>query len=126
MQKSLTVLLMLARLLGVVQLLVGIGIWFGVGTSTVTLHTALGGLFVLVVWIIAIIALFALPKRAVALVTLLWGALVLWFGMAQTTLLLGSAHWAVRVAHLLVGLAALGLVEALGGAAKRHWAVRGR
>jgi hypothetical protein len=115
-----TSLLMLARLLGVVQIVVGLGMWFGLLAGAVTFHTALGSLFVLVLWIIAGIALFALPTRGIALFTLLWGALVLWFGMAQTTLLPGSAHWAVRVAHLLVGVAALGLVEALGGAVKRH------
>jgi hypothetical protein len=120
MQKSLTSFIMLARLLGVVQIVVGLGMWFGLLGGAVTFHTALGSLFVLTVWIVAGIALFALPKRGVALFTLPWGALVLWFGMAQTTLLIGSAHWAVRVAHLLVGVATLGLVEALGRGVKRH------
>lgn len=111
---------MLARLLGVIQIIVGVGIWIGMTTGTVAFHTAAGSLFVLVLWIIAGIALFTLPKRGVALFALLWGGLVLWFGMAQTAFLPGPTHWAVRVAHLLVGIAAIGLVEALGGAAKRH------
>ena len=115
---------MLARLLGVVQILLGLGLWLGWAPNVVMLHTALGSLFVLTVWIIGAIALFALSKRGVALFTLLWGALVLWLGMAQTTLLPGAGHWAVRVAHLLVGLAAMGLVESLGKAVKLHWRVR--
>ena len=122
MRKSLTVLMMLARLLGVVQIVVGLAIWFGSMTGAVAFHTAIGSLFVLVVWIVAGIALFALPKRGVALFTLLWGGLLLWFGMAQITFLPGTGHWAVRVAHLLVGVATMGLVEALGGAIKRHHA----
>lgn len=112
---------MLARLLGVVQLLVGLGIWFGFWTAGLSIHIALGALFVLVLWIIGLIALFALPKRGVALFTLLWGGLVLWLGMAQTGLLVGSGHWVVRVGHLVAGVAAMGLAEALGGATKRHW-----
>ncbi|HVX39933.1 MAG TPA: hypothetical protein VHB25_10200 [Gemmatimonadaceae bacterium] len=114
---------MIARLLGVVQIVVGVAIWIrGASQGVVAFHAAAGSLFVLALWIIGVIALFALPRRGLALFTLLWGGLVLWFGMAQTTLLVGSAHWAIRVAHLLVGLAAMGLAEALGGATRRHWA----
>jgi hypothetical protein len=124
MRKTITVFLMLARLLGVLQLLVGLGLWFGLWTTAVSFHSASGALFVLVLWIVALIALFALPKRGVALFTLFWGGLVLWLGMAQTTLLVGSGHWAVRVAHLLVGVAAMGLAESLGKATKVHWLAR--
>lgn len=122
MRKTVTVLLMLARLLGVIQLAVGVAIWIGVSPGVTSVHAAMGMLFVLVLWIIALIALFALPRRGIPLFALLWGGLLLWFGVAQTTMLVGSGHWAVRLAHLLVGVAALGLVEALGGATKRHWA----
>jgi uncharacterized membrane protein YkgB len=115
---------MVARLLGVIQIVVGVCLWFGMLSGAVALHMALGSLFVLAMWIVAGIALFALPKRGVALFTLLWGGLVLWFGMAQTALLPGPSHWAVRLAHLLVGVAALGLIEALGGAVKRHKAAQ--
>lgn len=115
---------MLGRLLGVVQIVVGICLWFGFLAGAVAFHMAIGSLFVLDMWIISVIALFALPKRGLALFGLLWGALVLWFGMAQTTLLVGSAHWAVRLAHLLVGLAALGLIESLAKGVKRHKAAQ--
>jgi hypothetical protein len=81
-------------------------------------------LFVLVVWIVALIALFTLSHRLVPLITLLIGGLLLWFGMAQPSLPVGSGHWAVRLAHLLVGLATLGLVEALAKAARVHLTTR--
>jgi hypothetical protein len=120
MRPIVLVLQMLARLLFVAQILIGFAIWFGWAPNAVTLHTALGSLFVLVLWIISAIALFALSKRGVALFGLLWGGLVLWFGMAQTTLLPGAQHWAIRLTHLLVGLAAMGLAESLGRAVKLH------
>jgi hypothetical protein len=124
MSKTVAVLQMLARLLGVVQILVGLAIWFGWAKSAVAFHSVAGSLFVLVVWIIAIIALFALPRRTLPLITLLVAGVVLWFGMAQTTLLVGSAHWAVRLAHLLIGLATMGLSESLSKAVKLHHATQ--
>jgi hypothetical protein len=123
MQKTVTILLTVARLLGVVQILGGLAIWFGL-TRAVAFHSAIGTAFVLALWIISLIALFALSSRGLPLMTLLWGGLVLWFGMAQISLLPGRAHWAVRLAHLLVGIAAIGLVETLGKAVKRHWVAR--
>jgi hypothetical protein len=119
MIKLVTVLLMLARLLGAILLVLGFCIWFNIAKPTAA-HAALGSLFVLVMWVIAVIALFALPRRGLPLFALLLGALVMWFGMTQTTLLTGSMHWAVRVVHLLLGLAALGLTEALAKAVRIH------
>jgi hypothetical protein len=120
MSKTVAVLQMLARLLGVAQILVGLAIWFAGARAAVAFHSAAGSLFVLVVWIIAIIALFALSQRALPLITLLVAGIALWFGMAQTTLLVGSGHWAIRLAHLLVGLATMGLSESLSKAVKIH------
>jgi hypothetical protein len=123
MRASITGLLMLARLIGVIQLATGLAFWFGFMPDT-SFHFGLGSLLVLVIWIIALIALFALPKRGVALFTLLWGGLVLWFGMTQATLLVGNLHWIIRVAHLLVGISALALVESLAKAVKVHVSAR--
>jgi hypothetical protein len=123
MSRLVTILSMLARLLGVAQLLTGFAFWFGWMPDT-SPHFGMGSLLVLVVWILALIGLFALPKRGVPLFTLLWGGFVLWFGMAQTTLLVGSTHWIVRVAHLLVGVSMLGLAETIAKAVKTHAAAR--
>jgi hypothetical protein len=120
MHLTVTILRHLARLLGAAQIVLGFTIWFGWTPNAVALHAALGSAFVLVLWIISAIALFVLSKRGVALFGLLWGALVLWFGMAQTTFLTDSGHWAIRLLHLLVGLAAIGLAESLGRATLLH------
>ena len=124
MRQTITVLQMLARFLGAVQILVGLAIWFGWAPNAVVAHSALGSLFVLVTWAVSLIALFVLSKRAIALFTLLWGALVLWFGMAQTTFLPGPMHWTIQLTHLLVGLAAIGLVETLCKAVRLHLGAR--
>lgn len=124
MSKTVTALQMLARLLGAVQILVGLAIWFGWAKPAVPFHSITGSLFVLVVWIIAIIALFALSRRMLPLITLLIAGVALWFGMAQTTLLVGTGHWAIRLAHLLVGLATMGLSESLSKAVKLRTAAQ--
>lgn len=111
---------MLGRLLGVVQIIVGLAMWMHVLPGVAAFHTAVGSIFVLVLWVVAVIALFALPQRTIPLFALLWGGVLLWFGIAQTTFLVGGSHWAVRLAHLLLGVAALGLIEALGGAMRRN------
>jgi hypothetical protein len=120
MTKLVTILLMLARLFGVVLILLGAAIWLGFGKGITPVHAALGSLFVLDAWIIAVIALFALPSRTLPLLVLALGGAVLWFGVAQTTLLVGTGHWAVRLLHLLLGVALLGLVDSLGRAVRLH------
>jgi hypothetical protein len=124
MKQTLRVLLALGRVLGVIQIVVGLAMWLGWLPRAVATHTALGSLLVLVLWMVALIALFVLSTRGIPLLALLWGGLVLWLGMAQTTLLVGRGHWAIRVAHLVVGLAALGFIESLAKAARRHWSAR--
>jgi len=119
MIKLITPLQMLARLLIALQVILGLAIWFGY-ISVTQIHIALGSLFVLDVWIIALIALFALPRRMLPFITLIMGGIVMWFGVAQRTMMLGDLHWAVRVVHLLLGLATMGLVEPLVKAVKQH------
>lgn len=122
MKKFVTVLLMIARLLGVLQIVLGLLIWFGFPTI-IPVHAIIGSLFILDGWVIAVIALFDLSKRTLPLLVLLFGGAVLWFGVAQSTMLPGSMHWSIRLVHLLSGLAMLGLIESLGKAVRVHESV---
>ena len=119
MINSVKALRMIARLLFVAQLVLGLLIWFG-NTSLAQVHVAIGGLFVLAIWLMAVIALFVLDRRGLPLFALLFGGVIIWFGVAQRTFLVGSAHWAIRVLHLLLGIAAMGLVEPLAKAVIAH------
>jgi hypothetical protein len=51
---------------------------------------------------------------------LVWSVGMPVFGLVQTNLLPGGAHAAVQVLHLVVGLAAVGLVENLAGRSRRR------
>jgi hypothetical protein len=104
---------MLMRLSAGLQVVVGVGLWTGHWASLLPMHWANGVLFVLLSWTIAVIAL--VQRRAVgrALLALLWGFVVVAFGFAQQGILPGGLHWIIRVLHLAVGLAALGIAEGL-------------
>jgi hypothetical protein len=123
MRNFVKALLMLARLLVAAQVVLGLMIWFG-QISLTQLHIALGSIFVLDLWMLAVIALFALSARGLSLFSLLLGGVIMWLGVAQRTMLLGSAHWAVRVVHLLLGVSAMGLIEPLAKSLLAHYAHR--
>lgn len=117
MPKSATVLLMLVRLTGVFQLVLGVLFWSGSATSLIPLHMTVG-----IVFVLALMALAGLATRAagaLAALTIVWGVVVAVLGFAQTALLPGAAHWVVQVLHLLVGLAAISLGEMLGSRMRR-------
>jgi hypothetical protein len=127
MRTTLLAARMLVRIGGLIQIVLGILIWLGIGV-VLQLHMAVGAIFVLGLWIVGIIGLFVLDHRSTPLLVLILGGIILWFGMGQTTMLTGSLHWIVRVLHLLLGIAGIGMGERLAAAVNRHrgWGDRGR
>jgi len=124
MTKAAKVMLMLIRAIGFFQIVIGIMIWVGMGLRPPVIHIAVGVVFVVALWTLAILG--ARARAGVPLVALLvvWGAPTAVFGMAQTAILPGQHHWIIRVLHLAVGVAAIGQAEALGGRMKRASASR--
>ena len=106
--------LMLLRLAFVVQLVVGIAMWAGYWVSLVGLHMGVGSVFVLLLWILAGIALVRRRAVGLALFAIVWGIVLAGFGMAQRGLMIGDAHWVIRVAHLVIAMAAMPIAERLG------------
>jgi hypothetical protein len=123
MRTLIKTLLMLARILVTAQIILGLLIWWG-RISLTQIHITLGSLYVLDLWVLGVIALFALSARGLSLLTLLMGGVIMWLGVAQANLLVGPAHWAVRVVHLLLGISAMGLVEPLTKALLAHYSAR--
>jgi hypothetical protein len=114
------VLQMTIRLLFVVQLLVGLVFWSGNALAFTPLHMLLGILLVLCLWSVAVLAWRAGAPLGLAGVAVVWGLLTVWLGLNQFELLPDpSVHWLIRVLHLLVGVGAIGLAEALGARLKR-------
>jgi uncharacterized membrane protein len=110
------------RVLGVLQLVLGILFWTGNALGLVDLHQLIGILLVLALWTQAALAHRAgVPGGLVAGAAVL-GLLVPIVGLTQRELLPGSAHWVIEVVHLLLGIGLLAMAENLATRAKARLA----
>jgi uncharacterized integral membrane protein len=104
---------MLMRIGAGVQVVVGLGLWTGRWYSLVDMHRTVGVLYVILLWVLAIIALVQRRSVKLALFGILWGLIIAALGFAQQGILIGELHWIVRVVHLIIGLAAMPIAEQL-------------
>ena len=104
------------RVAGTVQLVSGALFWAGRAYTYVPLHMITGLVLVLALWTLAVLALVARTRRGLAIFALLWGLALPALGAPQATILVGSMHWTIRVIHLLMGIAAVGVAFTLGRA----------
>ena len=119
MQVVLTVTQMLVRITGVLLLILGLLIWTEGMRDLVFPHIILGLVMVIALWLLAVVgARLGAPMGLAASVAAM-GLIVLVLGMSQNSLLPGGAHWIIQVLHLLLGMAAVGMAEALGGRLRR-------
>ena len=116
MRATAAISLWIVRVAGTLQLLLGALFWTGHAYSFLPLHILSGGVIVLTLWTVAVLALVARTRRGLALFGLFWGLALPAFGMVQATMLVGSMHWLIRVLHLIMGLAAMALAGMLGQA----------
>ena len=107
------------RLLWLVMFVLGFQFWMGRATSMIPIHMRLGETLVLLLWILAGIGIKVGVRVPLALGVIAYGFFVVGFGMTMGGMLPGSAHEIVRVLHLLIGIAALGAAEVVGGKIKR-------
>lgn len=102
-------------LLGIALIVLGVLFWTGRMLQLLPLHVMLGGIFVLCMWLLSGLALFARRGQALAAVVFVWGLIVPFVGEEQLRVFPGQFHWVVQVIHLLVGIIAIGLAHALAG-----------
>jgi hypothetical protein len=107
-------LLMLLRVGAGVQLVLGIAFWTGHWTGAIPAHQTIGVVFVILLWALALTALMQRANIGLALFAILWGVVIAGLGFAQRQILVGDMHWIIRVAHLVVSLAAMPIAERLG------------
>ncbi len=103
----------LVRITGLIQIVLGLLIWLGASANLILVHMFSGLIFVISLWVLGLAGLRARSAPGLAVFTLLYGVLVLGLGFYQPGLLPGPAHWIIRVVHLLVGLGAMGLAQAV-------------
>lgn len=95
------------RLTGVTQVVLGLLFWTDRAFGLVTLHMAIGMVFVTGLWVLAGLAARAGLQPVIVAASVAWGVLVPVFGMMQGQLLPGPLHWIVEVLHLLIGVVAM-------------------
>ena len=113
MQIAVTVVQNLVRVCGLILIVLGVLFWSGNALTLIPLHILVGLVLVLALWAMAFLAARAGVRPGLVILAFLWGLLVPIFGLTQDQMLLGDAHWVIRVLHLLVGLGAIGQSEGL-------------
>jgi len=113
MRTTLTISLLIVRIAGLVQLVVGLLFWAGYALTYVPLHMAVGSILVLALWVIAAAAFMTRTRRLSAVFVFIWGPAVAAFGAMQSRVLIGPNHWVIRLVHLLMGAIAIGTGMAL-------------
>ena len=120
MQAALTIALMLVRVTGVLQLILGLLIWTEANLFYLrSPHIWLGIVFVLALWVLAALSMRAGIPLGLAGGVILGGLVVFILGMLQASLLPGTFHWVIQIVHVLIGMAAVGSGEVIGGRLKR-------
>jgi hypothetical protein len=102
------------RVAGLVALLLGLLLWTGGGGGVRPLHMLVGIILVAGLWVVAALGLRSGVGPVLPAVALAWGGVAILFGLNQASILPGDTHVLVKVAHLVVGLVAIGISEALG------------
>ena len=121
MRMTLTVAQMVVRVTGVLLLILGLLVWVGdAPRSLVPVHMLLGLIMVLALWLLAAVAVQAGLPVGMAAGAAATGLLALVLGVTQTSLLPGSTHWVIQALHLLLGMAAVGTGEMIGGRLRRE------
>jgi hypothetical protein len=110
----------IVRIAGAAVLILGLVIWTGNGTGIRGVHMLLGITLVAALWVLAVLAARAGVSIGLVAAAVVWGLLTIGLGLTQEQILVGDQHWIVQVAHLLVGLGAIGIGEAIAARAARR------
>ena len=105
--------LMLMRIAAAIQLILGIGFWTGHWINAIPVHQTIGTIYVLVLWVLAVLALVRRSQVGLSVFAIVWGVVIAGFGMMQQTILVGDLHWIIRVLHLVIALSAMPIAERL-------------
>ncbi|MFC7335491.1 hypothetical protein [Rhodocista pekingensis] len=98
------------RILGLVALVLGLGYFWGWAVP-LHAHMGVGGLMVLGLWALALVAWG--KARTLALVALAVGAAVPVVGLGQLHWSVGEVRWPIQAAHVALALGAMGVAEML-------------
>lgn len=104
----------IAGLAGLAAVTLGLLIWLAQMDALRSVHMLFGFVVALSLLGFSILAVFTRGMRRLGGVGIVYALIVPIFGLTQETLLVGSLHWLIQIAHLLVGLGAIALIGIIG------------
>jgi hypothetical protein len=108
-----------ARLDGIGALILGIILWTG-SFGVLKIHILTGFIMSLTMLLIGIVGFLSRVKPALPIIAILWALLLPYVGFAQLRTLPGTHRLIIQVIHLLIGICAIGIAEALAAKIKRQ------
>ena len=102
----------IAAVAGLGALTLGLLFWIA-QLNFISIHMLFGLTVALSLLILGIVGVFTRGMRLAGALGIVYALIVPAFGLTQATLLLGSLHWLIQTAHLLVGLGALTFIVVL-------------
>ena len=116
---AIRVSLMVLRIAVLFNLITGIIFWTGNADPLQIVHIVVGIIAVLALWTLGIMQGLRGGNYGLVAAAIVVGLLLVFIGLFQTGWLTGSNHWIIQVIHLLLGIAAIGLGEMIGGRSRR-------
>ena len=111
--------LMVLRVAVLFNLVTGIIFWTGNADPLQIVHIVVGIIAVLALWTLGIMQGLRGGNYGLVAAAIVVGLLLVFVGLFQKGWLTGSNHWIIQVIHLLLGIAAIGLGEMIGGRSRR-------
>jgi hypothetical protein len=99
----------IAGVAGLGALTLGLLYWIA-QMNFISMHMLFGLIVALSLLILGIVGVFTRGLRLLGAIGIVYALIVPAFGLTQAALLVGSLHWLIRTAHLLVGLGALAFI----------------
>jgi hypothetical protein len=127
MKTALTTIQILIRTAWTVLLILGLAFWAGLSPTLIVIHMVVGIAMSLCMWGLAFLAIRARVSTGLIVLCLVWSLVLPALGLTQAQIFPAwSAHWVIKVIHLLVGVVALAQIEMLGGRIKEGLEDAGR
>jgi hypothetical protein len=110
MMLAVRIITWIARVAGLGALLLGLFFWV-TNIDIISIHMLFGITFALSFLVLSIIMVLNSSLRVLGVVGILYSFILPIFGVTQVGVLNNGFHWLIQVAHMLVGLGALTLVQ---------------
>jgi hypothetical protein len=103
----------IAGIAGLAALALGLLFWVA-QIDYLNIHMLLGLTVALSLLVVSIVAVFTKGMRILGAVGIVYALILPVFGLTQSGLLIGNAHWLIETAHMLVGIGGIALTGIMG------------